>query len=205
MKLGFDIDGIVANTPLAMVSYINEKFDLNFTETVFNHHDVFSNTYDDDPEQSKRIARAILEEVILNKDKMGALEPYEDAAEAIRILSRQHTIHYITSRPQSQHRITVDWMRSHRLPFTTVNSLGTDLPGGGNQGKGKVARSLNLDFFIDDDPSNLPDLYRYKKRWRKGVALFTRPWNINHTVDESKFLRFDEWHAVIRHLGINKR
>jgi len=205
MKLGFDIDGVVANTPLAMVTYINNKFDLNFTEKVFKHHDVYSNTYVEDPEKNEKIANAMLEEVILNTDRMAAVEVYKDAVEVIRKLSRQHSIHFITSRPESQHQVTTDWMRKHRVPFTTIHSLGSDAPGGGKVGKGKIARTLNLDFFIDDSPSNLPDFYRYKKRWRKGIALLTRPWNKDITIDESMFLRFNEWDEVIRHLGIHKR
>jgi uncharacterized HAD superfamily protein len=205
MKLGFDIDGVVANTPLAMVTYINEKFNLNLTEDVFKHHDVFSNTYVEDLEENEKIATAMLEEVILNADRMAAVEIYEDAAQAIRKFSRYHSIHFITARPESQHKVTIDWMRTNNIPFTTINSLGSDAPGGGKVGKGKTARSLNLDFFIDDSPSNLSDFYRYKKRWRKGIALLTKPWNENITIDEGMFLRFGGWNEVIRHLGIHKR
>ena len=205
MKLGFDIDGVVANTPLAMVTYINEKFNLNFTETVFKHHDVFSNTYVEDPEENEKIAGAMLKEVILNADRMSKVEIYDDAVEAIRKLSRQHSIHFITSRPESQHQVTIKWLRANNIPFNTINSLGSDAPGGGKVGKGKTARSLNLDFFIDDSPTNLPDFYRYKKRWRKGIALLTKPWNENTTIDEGMFLRFNSWNEVIRHLGIHKR
>jgi len=205
MKLGFDIDGIVANTPLSMVMYINEKFNLNLTEDVFKHPDVFSNTYVGDPEENEEIARVMLEEVVLNAGRMLDIEIYKDAVGAIRKLFRQHSIHFITSRPESQHQVTIDWMRKHRIPFTTVHSLGSDGPGGGKVGKGKIGRALNLDFFIDDAPGNLPDFYRYKKRWRKGIALFTRPWNKDITIDEGMFLRFNEWDEVIRHLGIHKR
>lgn len=205
MKLGFDVDGVVANIPLAMVTYINKKFNLNLTEDVFKHHDMFNNTYVEDPEENEKIAKVMLEEVVLNADRMSALEIYKDAVEAIRKLYRQHSIHFITARPESQHQVTIDWMRENRIPFNTVNSLGSDAPGGGKVGKGKTARALNLDFFIDDSPSNLPDFYKYKKRWRKGIALLNRPWNENITIDEGKFLRFDGWEAVIRHLGIHKR
>lgn len=205
MKLGFDIDGVVANTPLAMVTYINNKFDLGFTEKVFKHHDIYSNVYAEDPVENEKIASAMLKEVILNGKRMAAVKAYEDAGIAIRKLSRQHTIHFITSRPKSQHSVTASWLRKNQIPFNTLHSLGSDAPGGGNVGKGRTCRALNLDFFIDDDPNNLPDLYRYKKRWRKGVALLTRPWNEDLSIDTSKFIRFDNWEEVTRHLGIHKR
>ena len=147
----------------------------------------------------------MLQKVILNADRMTDVEVYKDAALAMRKLSRQHSIHFITARPESQHQVTVDWMRKHRIPFTTINSLGSDAPGGGKVGKGKTGRALNLDFFIDDDPNNLSDFYRYKKRWRNGIALLTRPWNEDITIDESMFIRFNTCDEVIRHLGIHKR
>ena len=205
MKLGFDIDGVVANTPLAMVAYINDTFDLGFTEEVFEHHDIYSNVYSDDAEKNEEIAAATLKNVILNEDAMSAVKVYEDAAKAIRHLNRQHTIHFITSRPKSQHKTTAEWLRKNNIPFDSITSLGSDEPGGGNVGKGRTARTLNLDFFIDDDPDNLPDLYRYKKRWRKGIGLITRPWNKNLSIDAGIFIRFENWNEIVRHLGIQKR
>jgi len=206
MKLGFDIDGIVADMGVMMVEHINSTFDLNHTENVFVNHRIFDNTYVDDPELNKEISVSIYDNVIHNEDALLLIKPHEDAVEAIRKLSKHgHSIHFITARSKAQHSITVSWIRKNLIPFTTIHSVGKNGHRGNLVSKGQQARALNLDFFIDDDPANLPDFYRYKKRWRKGVALFTRPWNKNISIDESVFLRFDKWHDVIRHLGINKR
>jgi uncharacterized HAD superfamily protein len=206
MKLGFDIDGIVANMAATMVGHINEAFNLNHTEDVFVNHQIFNNEYVDDPEENDKISTSIYDNVIHNVDTLRILKPHEDAVEAIRRLAKYgHSIHFITARSKSQHSITVEWIRKNLIPFNTIHSVGKDGNRGNVVSKGQQARALNLDFFIDDDPANLPDFYRYKKRWRKGVALFTRPWNVNESVDGSRFLRFDNWIEVIRHLGINKR
>ena len=74
-----------------------------------------------------------------------------------------------------------------------------------NTSKGRVGRSLNLDFFMDDCSWHLADMYRYKSRWRKGLGLFTQPWNKNEVIDITKYIRFDNWKDIIRHLGIHKR
>jgi len=206
MKLGFDIDGIVANMGLAMVEHINNVFNLNHTMDVFVNHQIFNNTYVDDLEENEKIAVSIYEDIIRNEDTLSVLKQHEDAVEAVRKLYKHgHSIHFITARAKDQHSATVSWLRKNLIPFNTVHSVGKNGRGGNIVGKGQQARALNLDFFIDDDPVNLPDFYRYKKRWRKGVALFTRPWNANESIDESRFLRFDKWIEVIRHLGINKR
>ena len=205
MKLGFDIDGIVADLPRMMVEYINEKFDLNHDVTVLTHHDVSQNTYVDDEELNAEIATALLEDVVRNNAAMIKVKPYEDAVLAIRKLAKHHSIHYITVRPSDQRKATVDWLRKNNIPFNSVHVIGNNGPGGGLVGKGQTGRYLNLDFYLDDSAYHLDDMYRYKNRWRKGVALLTRPWNVDEPLDTFKFIRFDNWNEIIRHLGINKR
>jgi len=206
MKLGFDIDGIVADMGATMVEHINSTFGLNHTVDVFVNHQIFDNTYVEDQEENDKIAASVYDNVIHNEDTLLTLKPHDDAVEAIRKLYKYgHSIHFITARSKGQHGTTISWIRSNLIPFNTIHSVGKDGLKGGEVSKGQQARALNLDFFIDDDPANLPDFYRYKKRWRKGVALFTRPWNVNESIDESRFIRFDKWTEVIRHLGINKR
>lgn len=210
MKLGFDIDGIVADMPREMVKHINEKYNLNHTIEIFTGHSVHHNVYVDDPELNAEIAESIRENVIYNDDTISRIRVYRDAKEAIQKLHKAgHSIHFITYRPRSQERATVDWIRKKKIPFDTVHVVGKtglhDKKSYSGRGKGPVARALNLDFFIDDHHDNLEEMYRYKNRWRKGVALFTRPWNAQAAIDMSKFLRFDKWNQVIRHLGIHKR
>ena len=205
MKLGFDIDGIVADLPRMMVEYINKKFGLNHDVTVFKNHDVSQNKYTDDEELNDEIYTALLENVVLNNDVIEDVKPYKDAVAAIRKLNKHHSIHYITVRPSDQKEVTVSWLRKHNIPFTSVHVIGKNGAGGGLVGKGATGRYLNLDFYLDDSPWHLDDMYRYKNRWRKGVGLFTRPWNVNEPLDTSKFIRFDNWNEVIRHLGIHKR
>ena len=198
MKLGFDVDGLTADMAKVLVEFINEKYDLNHDLSVLEYHRLDKNTYVDDPQLNTEIVKAMKKEVIRNPDVVANLPVHEEAIEAIRKLSRHgHTIHHITARSDLVRAATTAWLRKNHIPFTTVHVVG-------NGGKGKIGRSLNLDFFMDDAYFNLYDMYRYKKRWRKGLAIWTRPWNENEPGDI--FInRFDKWNAVIRHLGINKR
>ena len=206
MKLGFDIDGIVADLPRMMVEHINKEFNLNHDVGILTSHDVSGNRYVEDDDLNDEIATSVLMEIVRNDDILPDVEPYEDAIAAIKKLSKTgHSIHFITARPSDQRKVTVDWLRSHNVPFNTVHVIGGNKPGGGFVNKGSVARTLNLDFFIDDSLWHLENMYRYKNRWWKGLGLFTRPWNVNESFDAYKFIRFNEWNGVIRHLGIHKR
>lgn len=203
MKLGFDIDGIIADLPQSMVEHINKEFNLNYTQSIFVNYNIFKNKYVDDAEKNDEIALSILKNIVQNSDALLAVRVYKDGTGALRKLVKAgHSIHFITARPASKYKVTVDWVRDNKIPFNTIHTVGRD---SNFESKGKLGRSLNLDFFIDDFPHNLEEMYKYKERWRKGVALFNRPWNINTPLDGTKFNRFDSWEEIIRHLGVNKR
>ena len=206
MKLGFDIDGIVADMAKAMVEHMNKEFNLNHTPEVFKKHKIFDNEYVDDSEENEKVADSIFKGVIENPEAIITIEPHEDAKEAIKKLVRAgHSIHFITARAQFLRESTTEWFRINKIPFDSIHVVGKNGRRGNLVSKGQTARILNLDFFIDDFIDHLGDMYKYKNRWRKGVGLFTRPWNINEPFDASRFIRFNEWNEVIRHLGIHKR
>lgn len=206
MKLGFDIDGITCDMGKALVKLINDEYGLNYDINVFKNHNIHINTYVEDPELNEEIAMAMHTGIIENTEAIVELEAFEEAATALRRLAKSgHTIHQITSRPKTQYKVTVDWLRKNKIPFDTLHVIGEDGKGSYKVSKGQIGRALNLDFFMDDCIYHLDDMYRYKNRWRKGLALFTQPWNVDKAIDLNKYVRFDDWDQVIRHLGIHKR
>ena len=206
MKLGFDIDGVVCDMPQAMVTFINDTYGFDYTIDVFKNHNIFDNKYVEDSDENEEIATAMLTNVIANDDAIVDLPVYPEAVYAIKKLVRSgHSIHYITSRPAEQKNTTVAWLRNNMIPFDSLQVIGNGGRKGNLVSKGKAARTMNLDFFLEDYHWHLDDLYRYKNRWRKGLGLLTRPWNKNVNIDLSKYIRFENWDEIIRHLGIHKR
>ena len=207
MKLGFDIDGITCDMGNALLEFMNTKYNLNHNINIFKNHGIHENKYVDDPELNEQIALDMRESIIENSEAIVDLETIEEAVVALRKFSKSgHTIHHITSRPDNQYDATVDWLRKNSIPFDSLHVMGISGPQGAkHMSKGRLGRSLNLDFYMDDCPWHLDDMYRYKNRWRKGLGLFTQPWNIEEPFDASRYIRFDDWNEVIRHLGIHKR
>jgi len=207
MKLGFDIDGITCNMAQAMVDLINEKYDLEYDVNVFKDHNIHNNMYTDDPELNEEIAMTMRTGIIENSETLVELPVHEEAVEALKRLYRYgHSLHHITARPSTQRKATIEWLRKNFIPFDTVHVMGSDGKEGAalKTGKGRLGRSLNLDFYLDDCVWHLSDMYRYKNRWRKGLGLFNRPWNVGVAIDYT-MTRFDNWNDIIRHLGIQKR
>ena len=203
MKLGFDIDGIVADMAQSLIDHANEKYNLNHTIEIFRYHNLFKDEYTDDPDLNKEIAKSMVDNVVHNEDAILKVKAYEGAADSLLKLQRHHSIHFITSRRKEEKGSTTQWLRDNNIPFDTFHSTVSSPPGGSI--KCMLGRSLNLDFFIDDQDKHLLAMYRYKARWRKPLALYTRPWNVWMPLDESKFIRVENWTEIVRHLGIHKR
>ena len=199
MKLGFDLDEVIVALCDLLVDYINEEFNLQWTVDDFVTYDILKNNYvTHDEEYNSEIAKTTLS-VVKNIDFQINAKPYEDAPKLIRNLKKEgHTVHFITARDKGVEDKTIQWLRKYKIPFDSVHHLG---PGGE---KGPVGRALNLDFYIDDHELHLESMYKYKKRWAKGLALMTKAWK-RDSIDASKFVRINNFQELRRHLGIHKR
>jgi uncharacterized HAD superfamily protein len=186
----------------AMIDHANEKYNLDHTIEVFRYHNIFKDQYVDDAELNKEIAQSMVDNVIHNGDAILKVKVYEGVLDGLKRLQRIHSIHFITSRAKEERDATVQWMRINKIPFDTVHCTGSSPPGGSS--KGMLGRALNLDFYIDDQDKHLEGMLRYKARWRKPMALLTRPWNEWMPLN-SVFIRLSNWEEIIRHLGIHKR
>ena len=205
MRLGFDIDGIVADMGTAMVDHINEKYDLNYTTSIFHNHALSLNKYVEDEKLNKEIVKSMQENVIRNDEALVNIKPYDDSIRHLHILKKNgHVLFFVTSRSKDNEGATIEWFRKNKIPFDGLHVVG-QRGVVGQLSKGPFGRALNLDFFIDDDLPNLEEMYRFKNRWFKGLAVFTRPWNERLLLDSDKFIRLNDWPDILRHLGISSR
>jgi len=198
MKLGFDLDEVVVALCDALTKYMNDKFDLGWTVEDFKIFNLLHNKYSDDEEYNDKIAKDVIE-VANDIEFQMTVKSYEGAPEFIRKLKKEgNSIHFITSRKYGEEDFTAKWLRKYKIPFDTLHHAGLGAE------KGRFGRILNLDFYIDDCEEHLKSMYRYKKRWKKGLALMDRPWN-RDSIDGSRFIRIKNWKELTRHLGIHKR
>jgi len=198
MKLGFDLDEVVVNLIDILLKHIKEEHDLDWTRDNIVKYDLLENKFHTDEEVNNKIAKRAIE-IVSDIDIQITAKPYEKAPSFLRRLKKEgHSIHFITARKSGEESKSVKWLRKYKIPFDTIRHVGY------GREKGQFGRVLNLDFYIDDHEEHLESMYKYKKRWNKGLALMTRPWNID-SYDASKFVRINSWTELIRHLGIHKR
>ncbi len=197
MKLGFDLDGVISDTVDKTVEIFNERFDKELSVNDIKSFKLLENKYDDDPETSDKLALEFID-CINDPIVQAECKVYPDAAAALRkIKSFGHTIHIITARPKENYDQTIKWLRKNKIPYHSAHVIGL-------AEKGMFGRSMNLDMYVDDFEANLESMWRFKKRWRKGLLLLDRVWN-NGYLDVSKFKRVYNWDEIVRHLGVQNR
>lgn len=181
LKLGVDVDGVVANFNAAYRKVCQE---------------LFGGTYDEEPtcwgygnwgltaEQHSWAWQKIKSTL----DFYAWLEPLECMRGFnMERFADSHDLFFITTRPAtagaSITKQTAFWLQSFlRVPFQTV--LVT-------KNKGEYARVLKLDAFIDDKPENLVDVQEHSPN--TGVYLCNASHNQNPTLKLKAYIRMESF------------
>jgi len=144
MKIGVDIDGVIADIFPILRRELNEYFQKDITE--IDQHNI-AKMYDVTwPEVSDFFeARA---------DRLfGAPELVNGAREAIQTLEKAgHKIFFITARRQGREQeITLKWLKQHGFPLDDVHCVG-------QHSKVDTVRLCGLDIFIEDSDRNAVEI-----------------------------------------------
>jgi 5'(3')-deoxyribonucleotidase len=158
MRLGIDLDGVVADFNSGWISRYNQEFaaDVAFDAVV---------AWDAIP--SLTHFRHMGEFWAWARDHDGHslfrhLETYPGALETLRRLSRRNDIVVVTTKPGWAIHDTFAWLAEHRVPTREVHITGT---------KSQVA----CDVYLDDAPHVLWELVQHRPKAM--VCRFVRPWN----------------------------
>lgn len=178
MRLGIDLDGVVADFNLGWMTRYNEEQGTDYTPDLVTHWGAMLdltpyNTLDDFWEWAR------------NGDGPGlfrTLPVYDGALEALHRLSREHEIVIITTKPAWAHSETFVWIGETGIPTSEVHIT---------EEKWRV----DCDIYLDDGPHNLETLAL--ERPDRTVVRFVRPWNspVQGCVDVDSW---DTFEALVR-------
>lgn len=196
MNLGFDLDEVVVDLMESTVVHINKEYGIDWTLDKFTEYDWSEIKFHNEDVINDEIVRELRELVNDPNFQYKALPTY-GACEALAKMKRAgHRLHFISSRPKQNQSQTYKWLRKYSIPFDSVNVIG-------GLEKGVYARKLDLDMYVDDHIKHLSSMLSYKKRWKKGLLLFDKPWN--STYDASKFTKVGSWQEILRLVGVQNR
>lgn len=163
MRLGIDLDGVVADFNSGWIRFYNRDFDAGVTEDRVTHWNIIPDlthfaTMDEFWEWSLDLDGATL---------FRHLDPYPGTIEVAKRLAASHDLVVITAKPASARADTMEWLIEHEFPTDEVHIVGIHSPAA----KPKVL----ADAYLDDGPYVLPHLIA--ERPEAAIHRFVRPWN----------------------------
>ncbi|MFA5839046.1 MAG: hypothetical protein WC890_00140 [Candidatus Margulisiibacteriota bacterium] len=177
MKIGIDIDNVIANT----YQDLRHFFDGFMGRKV-------------DPHETVRIMRTQKLKMWLYflkawQDKvMTTVTLIDGAAETIRHLHPENSIYLVTSRFSLFNRQTKDWLKKHNIPYHELHHAKETT---------KHTKVSLPDIFIED---NLEECETLSKHCGK-ILLFNQPWN-QKPIKHANVIRVSSWEEIKKHLHL---
>lgn len=159
MRLGIDLDGVVANFTQGWIDFYNRDFGTGLVfEDSRRWHDLVELTHFADIGEFWKWSSDLD-----GRSVFWHLEPFPGSVEALRLLDKSgHDIVIVTTKPDFAVEDTHEWIKKHGVPATEVNIL---------EDKWLVA----CDVYLDDGPHILPGLVQHRPD--STVCRYVRPWN----------------------------
>lgn len=188
--LGLDIDGVIANTNLSIVTYLNDTLGTSYTyEGTFSHDLAKSFGLSDEVMQQHFDAFA-------TEERMLSLSMVEQAAESIELLAQDYRLIIITSRPVSWQTATETWLGNHGLGELEVlytNGHNNRLAGGaGRVTKQLAAEQAGAIALIEDNEYE----FHVWNSTRVELICLAQPWNASLIETHSHIYRTD-WPGIV--------
>ena len=182
MRLGIDLDGVVANFTAGWMRFYNRDFGTDLkVEDSRRWHDLVALTHFKDIDEFWAWSSDLE-----GRSVFWHLEPFPGAIEALHDLrARGHDIIIITTKPDFAIRDTHEWVALHRIPTDEIHIT-------------EDKWTVDCEVYLDDGPYVLPSLVEHRPE--RTICRYVRPWNraIPGVIDIDDF---EEFIRLIDRLG----
>ena len=176
MKIGVDIDGVVADFVTAFLPVLKDLVGREIRYEEITHYwfqDVLG--YDDETEKRVR-------EEIDRRDVLRHLSPITGSLETLNRLGRDHEVHFVTARPGWKWGdVTRDWLAAEGYRYDSVLF----------REEKKAEAGEGFDLFVEDYLENARDLAALGIQ----VCLYDQPWNQTDALPDG-VVRVRTWEEI---------
>jgi 5'(3')-deoxyribonucleotidase len=159
MRLGIDLDGVVANFNRGWMTRYNREFGASLDETQVNHWDAAADlTHFPHMREFWEWAKGDATRASIFR----SLEPYPGALATLDRLAVNHHLIILTVKPRWAIADTFNWLADHHLPTREVHMV-------------RRKWLVPCDIYLDDSPHLLPQLAEHRPE--ATVCRFVRAWN----------------------------
>lgn len=162
-EIGFDFDGVIADTATSFVNIAREKHNFSFCVEDIIDFDV-ENCIDIPAETVYQIFIEIMKDSLATK-----VLPMKGAMETLQLIATSHKVTVITARPEI---IPVERWLTHYLDGNTLGNI-TLVAMGDHDDKVRYAREHKLKYFVDD---RLETCLQFSEAGFHPF-VFDQPWN----------------------------
>lgn len=187
MKIGVDLDDVLAELLIKFTDFHNKKNSTNFKFEQITHFGLWELWGITKDEMTLE-----LEEFLENHSH--TVEPILGSVEAIDELAKNHELLILTSRSESMKDRTIEWLNIH-YPAKFQDFLFANhwLKAKGKT-KADLCRDFKIELVIEDSPLFAKELAEQGFK----VVLFDKLWN--QGLEHNNIIRADSWSEIVKKL-----
>ncbi len=189
MRIGFDLDEVLADNMPALVRFHNEMYDTHLTKDDILDYNISSAFGCDLDEAYRRVTE------FYYSPHVRTILPLYNSVEIITKLHKDHTMVIITARPECAKELSKQWIDTY-FPgvFDELYHVEHHILSIEKISKADACTQLGVSLFVDDAPHNALGCRH------AGIdsLLFDQPWNRH--VPSSEVKRVYSWDDILSHI-----
>lgn len=188
MRLGFDIDEVVARSVEKVLDILGKIYNRKWTYNDINCYSFEEICFVGDEELNKKIVSDLIW-LVNDPNIQSMFEPYEDAVRYLKKYKKEgHSLHFVSARPTKE-RNTIKWFKRWLIPFDSIHHI--------MGGKGSVVKSLNLNTFVEDCAGCFEKIIEKDSQIK--LFLLDKQWNVSYI--NNRVIRIYSWEEFDQYLG----
>jgi uncharacterized HAD superfamily protein len=175
MKIGIDIDNVIADTFTDLIPYYNRFMGREDTP-----QEVIATM------RRRKLLMVRYYFLAWRHRVMTGIKLIDGAAETLRGWAGEHQLKLVTSRLPLFNRQTREWLEKHQVPYHELHHAKETT---------KYRKAGQCEVFIEDNPEECEVLADHCER----VFLFDQPWN-RRTFSQQNIIRVNNWREIAEKL-----